>query len=643
MDGMQADGGKGAAPLVTPSWAVRIRRADGRIAGSGILLSPDRVLTCAHVVGRHEEVFAEFVGAPGLKVPRVTARVTGDAYRPEERDADGDPVGDVALLELDRPRPPGEATKLHRLSAPGREVRMYGFPPLHNGGLWLPATIVGGCGRDGQVQLRPPSPGELAKPGFSGGGVVDLSTDKVIGMVLASAPDQGGGYSFMSPAETVVQHLDQVRDWTRGPTAVDEELRSPQSGDDWSLLDEPFAQRLAHWLRGDAESRGDGAARQVKISLVTAGDVVRSATLRRAITLADRELRSRTSTGRASPDAPETVPAAGGLDLALDVTGLGTDAVAERIALRMGLWPQPELPVAERIAAATVTITLVVVGVDAAADPASLLGLLTLLATRRSRLLLVFHTAGGHFARAREELLIRPALERRAGLAERLARITGTPARELDQLRARVRGPGDTADRAVSALIPALAVQAELTAERGAFAGPPDEGPDLARYERVAERAERRIPAAIAELRELRDRHGELRGRLMTYHQLYEQRSARGENLAADDLYLNAHHLLNQRPCDVPAAEAAVGRYLELVDGPGQAPPASRPPGLSGNGALPDDSPAGTGPPPPAQDPRHRAPGADHPAQDPRHRAPDGHHRAPDGRRDGKKGGDAPA
>ncbi|NUS17320.1 MAG: trypsin-like peptidase domain-containing protein, partial [Streptomyces sp.] len=509
---MEADGGSGVGPnpAATPTWAVRIRHADGEIAGSGILLGPDRVLTAAHVLGRDEEVVAEFVGAGGRHVPRVRARVAGDAYRPEERDEDGDPSGDVALLKLDRPRPPGEATTLHRLSAPGREVQMYGFPADYNGGLWLPATIIGGCGRDGQVQLRPPSPAEGARPGFSGGGVVDLATDRVIGMVLAGPSEPAGGYSFMSPAETVVQHLPEVVEWTRGPAAVDEELRSPESGDDGALLDQPFAERLARWLRGDAAVRGDGAARQVKISLVPESDVSRAATLRRAIRLADRELRTRVSTGRASLDAPGTVPAAGGLDLAVQVAGRGTDSVAERIARRMGLWQKLDLPAAERIAAARVTITLVVVGVDDAADPASLLDLMALLVAGGSRVLLVFRAAGDHFARAREELLLRPAQERRQRLAERYARICGPDAHELDGLMARVSGAGDLTERAVDALIHVIAARAELTAGRGPFALPPDEAPDPGHYERLAARAERRIPRAVEALRELRDRRDEL-------------------------------------------------------------------------------------------------------------------------------------
>ncbi|MBM9434680.1 S1 family peptidase [Actinacidiphila bryophytorum] len=596
---MEADGGIGiGSSLATPPWAVRIRRANGTIAGSGILLSADRVLTCAHVVGREEEVTAEFVGAAaggsaGFAVPEVAARVTGDAYRPEQRDRNGDPVGDVALLELDSPRPASEATALHRVSAPGRQVRMFGFPAHYNGGLWLPATILGGCGRDGQVQLQAADPGVVARPGFSGGGVVDLATDRVIGMVLARSREKGGGFSFMSPAETVVQHLPEVVAWTVGRTAVDEELRSAGSGDDEALLDQPFAERLARWLRGGPD------ARQVKISLVPEDDRVRAATLRRAITLADRELRSRFSTGRPSLDAPGTVPEAGGLDLAVIATGRSTDEIAERIAGRMGLLQHLEVPAAERIAAATVTITLVVDGVDAAADPPSLIGLLGLLVARGSRVLLVFRSAGDHSARAREELLLRPALERRARLGERLLRIAGGPGRELDHLMARVSGEGEPVEKAVDALIHVITARAELTAGQGAFAAPPEDGQDLARYERMAARAEHLLPQAIASLRELLVRRDQLRGELGPYRRLYEESASRGENLAADELYLTAYRLLRERPCQVPAAEAAVRAFRDLVDRPEEGPPATEAPAPADPApADPPDPAPGAAPPP---------------------------------------------
>ncbi|BBC31349.1 hypothetical protein SGFS_026430 [Streptomyces graminofaciens] len=541
--------------METPAWAVRIRRTDGEIAGTGILLSPDRVLTCAHVLGRQERVSAEFVGARGLAVPSVTAWVDGDAYVPETLDADGDPSGDVALLRLEHPRPAHETVRLQRLSAPNRAVQMYGFPYDHNGGIWFRAGIVGGRGRDGQVQLVPTSPGELASPGCSGSGVVDSLTGELIGMILSRMKDRhGNSFSFMSPAETIVRHLPQVARWTRGRTAVDDRLRSTVDDASEALLDEPFAQRLADWLRDDGH--------QVKISLVTTGDARRAATLRRAITLADRELRVPASVERASLDPPGTVPSAGGHDLAVDATGLASAEIAERIAERMGLWQRPADPVAERIRTADVTLTLVVVGVDEAADPPALLDLLEVLRAEGSRLLLVFRTAGAAYRRARHDLVVKPAEERRTRLVERLRRITGPLAKELHRCLAAVRP--ETAQHTDVDLVGANAALADLIRARDITGA--GRGPDLARYERLAERVAGRMTRTIGTLDRLRGRRDELRGRLQSYHVLHQQSIRGEEDLAVDALYLRAHELLQARPCDVQAAEAAVDAYTLSVE-----------------------------------------------------------------------------
>ncbi|MGX1130275.1 hypothetical protein RKD49_002465 [Streptomyces glaucescens] len=556
---MAAAGGvQAASSMETPSWAVRIRGADGEIAGAGILLSPDRVLTCAHVVDRAaERVTAEFVGAADHSVPAVTAWVDGTAYVPETQDADGDPSGDVALLRLERPRPVEEAVRLHRLSTPGREVRMYGFPYDHNGGIWFRATVVGGCGRDGQVQLSPTSPGELASPGCSGAGVADSFTGEVIGMVLTGQRDQHGNrFSFMSPAETIARHLPQAEPFIVGPTAVDDRLRSTADDAAQALLDEPFAQRLAAWFRDDGH--------QVKISVVRHEDAARAATLRRAITLADRELRTAGSVDRASLDPPGTVPSAGGHDLAVHAGGLTCAEIAERIAERMGLWHQPAISAPDRIRAAKVTLNLVVVGVDEALDPPALLDLLEVLRAGGSRLLLVFRTAGACHRRARYQLLTRPAQERRARLVERLKEITGPLAGALYERRAAVLPDGV---RPVdSDLVAAHAALADLLRAEGRDAG---RGPDLARYERLADRVAVRLARALGRLDRLRDRRDELTGRLRSYHVLHKHSTQGEEDPVVDALYLLAHDLLRTRPCDVRAAEAAVEAYTRRVDGRG--------------------------------------------------------------------------
>ncbi|MGW5784837.1 trypsin-like serine peptidase [Streptomyces sp. NPDC003757] len=563
---MAAGGGDPAAsPMKTPSWAVRIRGADGEIAGAGILLTPDQVLTCAHVVDRAEtRITAEFVGAADHSVPAVPARVDATAYVPETRDADGDPSGDVALLRLERPRPTEETVRLHRLSARNRDVRMYGFPYAHNGGIWFRCTVVGGCGRDGQVQLSPVSPGELASPGCSGAGVADDRTGEVIGMVLSGQLDQHGNrFSFMSPAETIARHLPGLKPYIVGPAAVDERLLPAADDGSQDLLDEPFAQRLAAWLRDDGS--------QVKISVVDPGDAAREATLRRAITLADRELRTAVSIDRASLDPPGTVPSAGGHDLAVEASGTTAAEIAERIAERMGLWLHPENPPLDRIRASKTTLNLVVVGVDEAVDPLPLLDLLDVLRTGGSRLLLVFRTAGDCHRLACDTLLTRPARERRARLVERLREITGPLAEDLHERLAAVVPHGTR--RLDSQLVAAHAALADLLrTDDDREDEHRESGPDSAhaaaldRYERLADRVAGRLATGVAELDGLRDRRDELAGRLRGY-QVLHQHSLRGEeDPAVDDLYLRAHALLRARPCDVRAAEAAVDAYTRRVD-----------------------------------------------------------------------------
>ncbi|MFJ3163524.1 trypsin-like peptidase domain-containing protein [Streptomyces kanasensis] len=558
---MVAAGGVSADPSSNPSsktppWAVRIRWENGEIAGAGVLLSPDRVLTCAHVVDPGARVTAEFVGAPGGAVPAVTAWADPDAYVPETRDADGDPSGDVALLRLEHPRPAHEPVSLHRLSAPHRTVRMYGFPYEHNGGIWFRATIIGGCGRDGQVQLGPQTPGELASPGCSGAGVVDDATGKVIGIVLTGLRDRhGNSFSFMSPAETIVRHLPRVAAWTLGRTAVDDRLRSRTGEPPGPALDEPFAQRLADWLRGDGD--------QVKISLVRPGDHARAVTLRRAITLADRELRTTASVDRASLDPPGTVPSAGGHDLALDAADSTAERIAERIAERMGLWQHPADPATDRIRTGGVPLTLVLVGVDRAVDPPALLDLLTVLRARGSRLLLVFREPGPCYERAWTDLVVRPEQERCARLVARLRRLTGPLAESLGDAMATVRTDDpqavhDALYRAGGAL--------HILSRAQELAGVAD-GPDLAAFERLTDRLSARLTEAADRLDALCRRRGELVGRLDGYRALHQGVTEGGEDLEVDEHHRRAHRLLHARPCDVRAAEEAVEAYTRLVEG----------------------------------------------------------------------------
>lgn len=246
----------------------------------------------------------------------------------------------------------------------------------------------------------------------------------------------------------------------------------------------------------------------------------------------------------------------------MDAAGLTATQVGERIAERMGLWQHPADPVAERIGAADVTLTLVVVGVDEAADPPALLDLLDTLRARGNRLLLVFRTADAAYRRARRELVVEPERERRARLVERLERITGPLAQTLHRRLAAVRAEG--VRPADADLVRAHAALATLGRARDGDGVPVR---DLVRYERLADRVAARMTTAIGTLDRLRERREELDGRLRGYHVLHlDSVQGKEADLALDALRLRAHELLQARPCDVKAAEAAVEAYTSHVD-----------------------------------------------------------------------------
>ncbi|MFD0395203.1 serine protease [Streptomyces nogalater] len=348
---------------------------------------------------------------------------------PQREDTFGDRSGDLALLRLATPLPAEHTTRLHRLAAPHGPVSMYGFPHGDDGGRWHGATLVAARGRDSQVQLRPLTPGELAAPGFSGGGVVDHATDRVIGIVLSVDRGPGSAFSYMSPTETILSHLPQAAAWSDGAEAVDPRLRTG-TGPAAGRLDVPFATELARWFRGEGWP--------VLVTVVpAAGD--RAFTLQRAVTLADRELRTHRNTSAATttrprpcrPRRPRPRPGGRGTD---HRRGHGPDRRTPRHSRR----PRPE-----RLGTLRLPLAAVLAGVDEAAEPDALLGLLDRLARQGARLLLAFRAPGERAARAAELLVHRPLRDRWARLHTELDRITEELGPALDTRRDRILpGPG---------------------------------------------------------------------------------------------------------------------------------------------------------------------------------------------------------
>ena len=542
--------------LRTPPWIARIEEPDGRVLGAGVLLAPDRVLTAAHVVRPGRPYVIHFVGVPG--VPGIAATAGADEHVPQREDAFGDRSGDLALLRLARPLPAEHTTRLYRLASPHGPVGMYGFPAGDDGGRWHGATLVAARGRDSQVQLRPLTPDERAAPGFSGAGVVDHATDEVIGIVLSVDEGPGSLFSYMSPTETILSHLPQIAAWAKGAEAVAPELRAVATGAA-GRLDVPFAAELASWFRGEGWP--------VLVTVVPARGG-RAWTLTRAITLADRELRTRQNTSAFSQDPPETVPPAGGHDLALDVKDMTVHQVLDRIAGRLGIRGDPR---PEQLDSLRVPLAAVLVGVDQAADPDALLGLLDGLARQGARLLLVFRRRDGRAAHAAESFVHRPLRDRWTRLHHELDRVVDELGPALDERRDRVLpDPGtrpllDQAEAGVRRTRMLRAWVAHMP-ERDRE---PRRADLLFTFEDAAERRGQRLEQALSALEAPLRRREELLGRVTAAWPLCRERAtAQGDRvMEAYQLYESALSLLRENPCDVDRAESAAERFIAFCSG----------------------------------------------------------------------------
>ncbi|MFG2006347.1 trypsin-like peptidase domain-containing protein [Spirillospora sp. NPDC048911] len=184
--------------------------AGGVVLGAGTLLTSRHVLTCAHVVAGRDELWVAF---PGLHEHRQRAVVE---FRGGWR-AMGD-TGDVAVLRLDEPAPvaPCRPAPLDALRDPP-ELRAQGFPLGHE--------------RDGtHVTLRTSADRVLRREwlevdvgsehlrrldqGFSGAGVYDPRTGRVVGMVTDAElhGHHEGTIGRMVPLETVRRHWEPLDD-----------------------------------------------------------------------------------------------------------------------------------------------------------------------------------------------------------------------------------------------------------------------------------------------------------------------------------------------------------------------------------------------------------------------------------------------
>lgn len=189
---------------------IRLRNAAGDVVGSGFLVGPDLVATCAHVAASAAgaDPYAEappvmalavdFPVLPGGPVAR-SARV----HRWAPIAADG--TGDVALLRLDAPTPPGA------VMPPVRGVdelwdhrfRVFGFPDGRWDGVWATGRIRASQGT-GWLQLQGTPGDQPIEGGFSGSPVWDDQTGAVVGMTVAADRDRDVTTAYLIPIKQVL-------------------------------------------------------------------------------------------------------------------------------------------------------------------------------------------------------------------------------------------------------------------------------------------------------------------------------------------------------------------------------------------------------------------------------------------------------
>ncbi|MEU1818363.1 tetratricopeptide repeat protein [Streptomyces roseifaciens] len=215
-----------------PPWLVGVRRSPAEDpVGAGLLVTPRHVLTCAHVVrpGPAPEVpgapvFVTFQYA-GAHDP-VPATVVPGGWHP----AGGAETGDVAVLELAGPPPPGAGPAPLRTTDPGtwdHRFRAYGYPKERSRqGVPVRGEIIGHAGSEWlQVEANPHG-GWALEQGFSGSPVWDMTSQGVVGMLVArdsvKKADRRTAYAIR--VETLVRYWPPLAPYVHDATT--EELRS---------------------------------------------------------------------------------------------------------------------------------------------------------------------------------------------------------------------------------------------------------------------------------------------------------------------------------------------------------------------------------------------------------------------------------
>ncbi|MGW7533188.1 protein kinase domain-containing protein [Amycolatopsis sp. NPDC054798] len=186
-----------AADLGWNTGQTRIRAADGRLLGAGVLIGGRYVLTCSRAARGETAFRVESAGLAALAA--LVPPLAGGR-------------GDLALLELDTPVPHGAT--LRREVGAGREVRIHSLPLRLGYGIWVRAVMGEPDGERVPLTLAE----GRADPDLSGCPVFDRATGRLLGIVVVDSEVR------LVPADTVLAYFPQLREWVTDDSAIEERL-----------------------------------------------------------------------------------------------------------------------------------------------------------------------------------------------------------------------------------------------------------------------------------------------------------------------------------------------------------------------------------------------------------------------------------
>ncbi|MEV5979104.1 trypsin-like peptidase domain-containing protein [Streptomyces sp. NPDC052114] len=566
------------------SWRVRLRRwaasGSGDVLGAGVLFGTDRVLTCAHVVRdpatgrRPDRVQVEFPLLQGLtRTPHRTATVAAGHWVPPF----GKAQGDLAVLVLDEPAPVPSTVTLHRtLDYRGALVLVDGFPEHQSGGQWLTGACRGPGGEgDERVQIdltgagADADSGQLLRGGFSGAGVREEGTDRILG-ILAQA-DERGERGYMIPAATVAKYFRHFAErYVTGPHAIPGH-RVVSADAARTARPHGLQRTVTRWLNGDAD------AWDTEILFVPEDDERARQALYVVLNMADREQSPQlavqpvelTGQGDSLLSRAGIAPRVGSIGLVLDLEGAALDDPAQpelREALAVLRHELRHAP-GRRTAPPGRPAVAVLYADRSATEPAAATRILRELADSGARLLVVVRDSSHGFSYAAAERLL-PAdraaqwLQRLGNRVDALADTERRARRLFHRVEPHVVDPPLATGYAARAALWTVQLSNELRPQSGRS------GPRFLEKLSYAEQAVDtyllRAERAEDELRGVLDEHLRLRG-LLRDHLARLARRGLAEHPDAVGPYREAQRLLMTGPCPLADAERAVEAFARVV------------------------------------------------------------------------------